>query len=307
MLRNLNGEIVALDRLAPFLTILLLLVTAKASARVKQSWPVMGTFAEVVVDADSEERAREGIEAVRDVFERVNRTMTVYRKDSDLTRVNRWAGFRSVSVDPWVADLVAKARRASMHTGGAFSIDVLAEGMARGLKPRHVNAVPPGGRDPLVNVSRVPPRVRLPSPASALDLGGIAKGYALDRAGEVLRERGLDRYLINLGRNISMGVAPRGSGGWPVKVRGEQEVRQLEGVTVSTSEQGVRSDTDHVVGTGGRSDPAKGLRTVVVARSGWVADMASTALLVDPSLRERLKRTYPEIVRVKVRWLKERR
>lgn len=277
------------------------------SATVKQSWPTMGTFAEVVVDADSEERAREGIEAVRDVFDRVNRTMTVYREDSDLTRVNRWAGHRSIGVDPWVADLVSKARRASMLTGGAFSIDVLAEGMARELKPRHVNAVGPGGRDAGLDVSRVPPRIRLPSPASALDLGGIAKGYALDRAGEVLRERGLNRYLINLGRNLSAGDSPREDEGWAVKLRGEDRVRRLENLTVSTSEQGIRSDTAHVIGTGERSDPGTDLRTVVAARSGWVADMASTALLVDPSLEAGLKRTYSQIVWTKVQELNERR
>jgi thiamine biosynthesis lipoprotein len=261
----------------------------------------MGTFAEVTLDTEPSDRASEAIESVRSVFERVNRTMSVYRARSDLMRVNRWAGHRAITVDRWVADLVSKGRRASHKTNGAFSMEVLAEGMAKGLKPDLVNAGPPGGRDRFVEIVSVPSMVYLPSSSMALDLGGIAKGYALDRAAEALDRHGFDRYLINLGRNIAAGSAPASSTGWPLKVAGTDRIRHLENVTVSVSQQGLRSDTAHVIGPRDRGTPPSERKVVVASTKGWVADMASTALLVDPELADRLRRRYDSIAWIMVR------
>jgi thiamine biosynthesis lipoprotein len=279
----------------------LLMLPVDALATVTRSWPTMGTFAEVTIDTESSDRAGKAIEAVRKVFERINRTMSVYRAESDLMQVNRWAGHRAIAVDPWVADLVKKGRRASVHTGGAFSMDVLAEGIARGLKPDLVNAGPPGGRDRFIEVVTVPPMVYLPGSSMALDLGGIAKGYALDRAGEVLERRGFQRYLINLGRNVAVGSAPGSSGGWPVKIAGTDRVRRLQKLTVSVSQQGIRSDTAHVIGPGTHRNPPARRNVIVASSKGWVADMASTALLVNPQLADRLRRYYDSIAWIMIR------
>jgi thiamine biosynthesis lipoprotein ApbE len=279
----------------------LILLPGDVFATVKRSWPVMGTFAEVTLDTKSSDRAGEAIESVRDVFERINRTMSVYRAQSDLMQVNRWAGHRAITVDPWVADLVRKGRRAHIATSGAFSMDVLAAGIARGLKPNLVNAGAPGGRDRFVKIFTVPPMIYLPGSSIALDLGGIAKGYALDRAREALQRHGYNRFLINLGRNVSVGAPPETSKGWPVRIADTDRVRHLKTVTVSVSQQGIRSDTAHVIGPGERRSPSAQRKVVVAATNGWVADMASTALLVDPSLVDRLKRTYESIAWIMIR------
>lgn len=294
---------VRLRRLLP-VVVLLVLVPVVAGATVRRSWPTMGTFAEVTLDTGASARARGAIGAVREVFERVNRTMTVYDEHSDLTRVNRWAGFRAVSVDPWLARVVARAKEAQIVTEGAFRITVLGEGIERGLKPPLVNVVPGNYGPGLIAVDPFRSEVYLHDAGMGLDLGGIAKGFALDRAGEVLERRGFDRYLINLGRSLMVGRAPRGETGWPVKLANDDEVRRLSHTVVSTSRQGVRSDTEHIVADG---DGSARRWVAVAARTGWVSDMASTALLVEPGLVRRLASQYPGLQWVEVGKITENR
>lgn len=271
-------------------------------AVVQRSWPMMGTFAEVTLDAEDDERAKRAIEAVRTVFDRVNRTMTVYDPKSDLNRVNRWAGFRSVGVDPWVAKLVAYGKEAQWVTRGAFRLSTLAEGIERGLKPEVVNTVPGDYGVASIDVRTNPSRIRLRRAGMGLDLGGIAKGFALDRASEELRERGFDRYLINLGRSLAAGESPRGRDGWTVKISGKTKPRTVRNVVLSTSRQGVRSDTDHIV-TEQKNGPKPARQVTVAASRGWVSDFASTALLVNPELENHIRNYYEGLKEV---WIDSR-
>jgi thiamine biosynthesis lipoprotein len=271
----------------------LLLVPSTGEVAVKRSWPVMGTFAEVTLDRSASARTEEAVEAVRKVFDRVNRTMSVYKPTSDITRVNRWAGFRSIGVDPWVAELVARGKRAQWVSGGAFRLDTLGDGVERGLKPDLVNVVPGEYGITALHVEKNPSRIRLARPGMGLDLGGIAKGYALDRAGEALRDRGFDRFLINLGRSLKVGDPPRGRDGWPVKISGESELRRLRNTVLSTSQQGLRSDTNHIVTGGTDRSGGTSVRSVTVSSPrGWVSDFASTALLVNPKRENRIRSVY---------------
>jgi thiamine biosynthesis lipoprotein len=272
-------------------------VPGVAEANLKRSWPVMGTFAEVILDTEASERTEEAVESVRSVFDRINRTMSVYKNNSDLTRVNRWAGFRSVGVDPWVAELVAHGKEAQWVTRGAFRLSTLGEGIKRGLKPDRVNVVLGSYGPGSIQVRRTPSRLYLNWPGMGLDLGGIAKGYALDRAAAELRSLGFDRFLLNLGRSLAAGDPPRGQDGWTVKINGVYKPRTVRDVVLSTSRQGVRSDTDHIV-TEGNSTTSPARTVTVMASRGWVSDMASTALLVNPDLEKKLRETYESIERI---------
>lgn len=264
--------------------------------RVARSWPVMGTYAEVVLNIPEQtENSRAAIQHVRDAFERVNRTMSVYEKSSDLMRINRNSGRRAITVDPWLADLIAKGRRAALITKRAFSMNVLWYGIQSNLKPDLVSVKKSSISDRFIEVNQARNTVFLRRDGMGLDLGGIAKGYALDRAEKILREYGFDRYLITLGRNIMAGASPKSLSGWPVQIREEQTVRFLNDIALSVSEQGIRSDTGHILNprTGG-SVKTRGW-VAVAARNGWVADMASTAILVDHTVQRRLFSRYKSI------------
>ncbi|MFB6345420.1 MAG: FAD:protein FMN transferase [bacterium] len=263
-----------------------------------RSWPTMGTFAEVIIDTTREDKADRAIEDVRDVFDRVNRTMTVYKPHSDMNRFNRWAGHRSVSVDPWLIDLVDLSCRAERATRGAFSLNVLAYGQRDGLKPEFPGTrvpVKPGLSTCQIHTNSILSRLSSPSVSHGLDAGGIAKGYALDRAREQLIAHGFRKFFIRLGRSFYAGNSPGNSKGWPVKIVGTDDPVFLKQSVLSVSQQGVQTDTGHVVDPRTGQVVERSMAVAVFAREGWVSDAVSTALLVDPGLRSRVRSRFPEI------------
>ena len=266
----------------------------------QRSWPVMGTYAELQIDHDSSSLVRTSESRVRDVFNRVNRVMSTYSPQSDLMAVNRTGTKRWVTVDPWLVDILKKGKRFARVTGGAFSLDVLGYGVKRGVKPGDPTyQLPPAG-DTFIQVDPSSSRVRLHRQGMGLDLGAIAKGYALDRAVQALEKLGVNRFFLSLGRGIYAGTSPRGHSGWPVRIQGDTKIRKLQQVFLSVSEQGIQSDTGHII------DPRDGQpiegagRVAVFASRGWLADAASTAIFVEPSIRTKLLRRFSSLRRVSV-------
>lgn len=262
----------------------------------------MGTYAEVEIENSS--MADSAVATVREIFDRVDRTMSIYKPQSDLSKINFAAGRAAVAVDPWVGDIIEKSRTAYGKTGGAFSINVLAHGIRLGIKPAfampsHLGESLSHIGDDSIQVS--PTLVSLPLAGMGLDLGGIAKGYALDRAAEALLRMGVRRFLLSLGRQVYAADAPFGRKGWPVQIEGEEEIRYIRNESISVSQQGVMTDTGHIVDprTG---IPVSGERWIAVSASqGWIADMASTALMVNPGLVSKLESDYPEINWIQIR------
>lgn len=283
------------------LVVLVLLTGTPVQARTARSWPTMGTWAEVVVQAPDDTTGRRGVEGVRRVFDRVDRTLSLYRENSDLRRINRAAGEGPVAVDPWVARIVRRGRTFERMTGGAFSMNVLGPQVREGMKSSRLrdHGDQSGAAAGSIRVYDDPPRVHLTRPGMALDAGGIAKGFALDRAAEGLEARGIDRFLIRLGRSVMVGEAPRGDpAGWPVDLPGEPEPRRIVHQSIAVSRQPADTGAHLLDPRSGRPVPA-GRRALVSARTGWVADAVSTALAVEPTLTRRLMRAHPSI-----RWIR---
>jgi thiamine biosynthesis lipoprotein len=121
-----------------------------------------------------------------------------------------------------------------------------------------------------------------------LDLGGIAKGYALDEARAVLARRGFTRVLIDGGGDVILGDAPPGSSGWRVEIPSPAAPLrlELENCAVATS-----GDLERFAEVGGRRyshlvDPHTGqgltsrLLVSVMARTGLEADAWASSLSV---------------------------
>jgi thiamine biosynthesis lipoprotein len=134
--------------------------------------------------------------------------------------------------------------------------------------------------------------IRLTAPNAGVDLGGIAKGYALDRAREVLRARGVRSAWIDLGGNVAtLGLPPEG-GRWRVGIRHPRHPGAVLGV-IEVGEAGVSTSGDaerYVEDEQGRAghvfDPRTGrpadrlVTATVVAGSAGLADALSTAAIV---------------------------
>jgi FAD:protein FMN transferase len=172
-------------------------------------------------------RARAAFAAAFDEFDRLDAMMTVWREDSDVLRVNAAAGRRPVAVQPEVREVLRVARQVSEWTGGKF--DVTFGALAGLWKFDHDqdNVVPDPaavrGRLPLIDYTQVvvddnAGTVFIRRPGMSIHLGGIGKGYAVDRAAAILRQAGLTDFMIQAGGDLYAG-GRRGDRPWRLGIR----------------------------------------------------------------------------------------
>jgi len=175
---------------------------------------VMGTLLDVALFDLPEERSklllRHGFQEVR----RLERILSTHDPDSALSRLNSLAGQGPVKVDPELWQVLHLCRDLQRRSGGAFDVGVgaLLDAWREGREP--VSGPPPafhvypGGWVEL-------------DPEARLDLGGIGKGYAVDRLVERFSAAGVERAFINFGESslYVMGDSPEETA-WPILVRG---------------------------------------------------------------------------------------
>jgi thiamine biosynthesis lipoprotein len=176
------------------------------------------------------------LEEAFDEVDRIDRLMSHYKADSPLSRVNREAASHPVAVDAELFDFIAGAMRYGRESGGAFDITVgplmKAWGFFRGegripsdeelaRARRHV-----GGNHVILD-----PRartIRFDEDGVELDLGGIAKGYAVDRVVRLLGQRRIAAALVSAGGSTiyAMGVPP-GRAAWDVMIQDPVDARKV--------------------------------------------------------------------------------
>lgn len=169
--------------------------------------PLLGTFVEVTADRE------EAIEAAFSALETVHRLMSAHEPESDVSRINCFAHLRPIAVHDWTARVIERALFWSRHSEGAF--DVVRAGktaIESGYLPRHADQPQPEAAH-WTSLETQGVSVRLQKPG-CIDLGGIAKGFAVDRAIDALREAGCARGLVNAGGDLR-GFGPEP---WPVSI-----------------------------------------------------------------------------------------
>ena len=181
-----------------------------APVRREEARYLMGTLALVAAEAADGPGAEVALAAAWAALERVDSLMSTWRDDSDLARVNAGAAAAPVAVDPETAGLVAAALDLAAASGGAFDPTVLPLMRAWGLRggePR----VPVGAElagllavtgARLVQVDTLAATIAFARPGVALDLGGIAKGHALDQARAAMLAAGAVGGRLDLGGNL---------------------------------------------------------------------------------------------------------
>jgi len=292
----------------------LLLPAASVPERFEYRRLVMGTEARIVLYADDEPTARAAAAAAFERMDRVEDALSDWRVDSELAGLDAHAGRGPLPVSADLFDTLRIATEVARASDGAFDVTV---GPLTVLW-RAARAAPAEGRATdaaaleqalgLVGWQRLEldPEARtaaLRDPGMRLDLGGIGKGFACDRALAILAERGIERALAQIGGEVAVGAPPPGASGWTVEPRcGELtgEPLRLAGAAVSTS-----GDVEqHVVVDGVRRshvlDPRTGLGLVgrpcvtVVAPSGALADaLASAAEVLGPRPGRELVARFP--------------
>jgi thiamine biosynthesis lipoprotein len=255
----------------------------------------MGTAFEMTVSKPSRDAALEASEAALREMRRVEALLSTWRDGGPLARLNAATPELSVSVPAELFDLLKKVFEWSERTGGAFDPTVLPLVRAWGLRrgghiptPRELRAARDATGRPLFLLEEFPFRVSRKSAAAGIDEGAWGKGYALDRAANVLREHGVSTAVLDLGGQVlSLGEAgidvdvahPRDR----ARIVGHLHLRSGSLSTSGNSERSVSAAgrrIGHLLDprTGG---PAEDFGSVtVVAPSALVADILSTAFFV---------------------------
>jgi FAD:protein FMN transferase len=173
-----------------------------ASDRVRRARPLLGTFVEIAASGDPVV-LEAAVEAAFGAVTRVHHLMSFHDPASDVSRLNRDAG-EDVAVDAWTYEVVRGAVDFNRRSGGAFDITVVPALQRLGLLPDLGGLPADASRGTCDAIALLPDcRVRFGDPATRIDLGGIAKGFAVDRALEALRAHGIRRGLVNAGGDLA--------------------------------------------------------------------------------------------------------
>ena len=176
------------------------------SSSVRRAQPLLGTFVEVSARGASA-RVADAIDRAFGLIGRIHALMSFHEPGSDVTRLNRCAHKQPVGVDPHTFAVLAEAERIARASEGAFDITTAPQLVRFGFLPAGEDP-PPRARPRGFEAIELLPhgRVRFAAP-TWIDLGGIAKGYAVDVACDLLEQAGITDYLVNAGGDLRVGAA----------------------------------------------------------------------------------------------------
>jgi FAD:protein FMN transferase len=272
-------------------------------ARHRQSIRLMGTYCEIQVAHPDPSFAQQAIRRAFDEMERVDRLLSNYDLQSELSALNREAFRSPVRVSDELFEFVLQCRAFHDATEKAFDPTVGPLVRAWGFftahpeKPRDQDIAAAKARSGFdkVQVNHAARTISYTAPGVELDSGGIGKGYAVDRAVKVLRDAGVEAALVSAGGSTLYALgSPPGRAGWRIALKNPADpqrpiaVVELCGSSLSTSgvsEKSVQSGDrrySHIFSprTG---EPVEGMcQVTVVAPGATESDALTKAAFVLP-------------------------
>lgn len=205
--------------------LLALLVPATAGAAwLKREEAIMGTRCAVELWSDDLAAGEAAIDAVFADMRRIDRLMSTYKPDSEVSRVNDEAARRPVQVTEELFNLLQTAVEYSRISGGAFDITYASVGYLYDYRARRrpdeaaLSAALPGVDYRRMKLDQQKRTVFFERPGMRIDLGGIAKGHAVDRGIQILRARGITRAMVNAGGDTRV-IGDRFGQPWVIGIR----------------------------------------------------------------------------------------
>jgi len=169
---------------------------------IRRARPLLGTFVEIRVDGVDGAHAVVAIDAAFAEIATVHRLMSFHAHDSDVTRVNRGASRDAVVVDARTREVLSLSIDFARASDGRFDPTIAAELVARNLLPRPSEAPSPHPKADWRDIEIIADgRIRCAKPLW-IDFGGIAKGYAVDRAVAILVAAGATQGCVNAGGDL---------------------------------------------------------------------------------------------------------
>ncbi len=258
---------------------------------------VMGTAVTVQLWADDRTQGAAAMAAVMAEMQRIDRRYSPHRPESELSLINAAAATQAVRISDECFQLLARAQEFSRLSQGAFDITCASAGSLydyrRGVAPddislaRAVQAI--GWRHLLLDASV--PAVRFARPGVRIDLGGFAKGHAVDRCCALLQRHGIRHALVSAGGDSRL-LGDRRGRPWNITIRDPRNadavlaLLPLQDVAVSTTDDAGRCFVRDGVRHHHLLDPRTGrsplhLRSVtIVAPDGLTAEALGKCVFV---------------------------
>jgi thiamine biosynthesis lipoprotein len=281
-----------------FLVLTLVPQPAYPSNLYKYHQVAMGTVIEItLIDDDEEAASKAALQAFQEI-KRIEILMSRFLGSSDVTRINRSAGVEWVKVSPETAEVIKKAKEISELSEGGFDITV--GPLTELWKKAREKKIPPPAEEvkeklDLVNFKNIEMdqerRVFLKKRDMAIDLGGIAKGYGVDRAFDVLRSLGYKKLIVNAGGDLRAGGL-KDNQPWSIGIQNPRESEKML-TRISVSNMAVATSGDyerffiyegkryHHIFNPKNGFPTEGCQSVtIVAKDCITADALATAVFV---------------------------
>ena len=278
------------------LTLLLVLASSTACA----DWfnyreAIMGTAVHVELWLENKAKAQQCADQVMNEMRRIDALMSPFKPSSEVSKVNREAANHWVSISPELYDLINTSLAFSKLTHGAFDITFASVGSLydyRNLQQPDaatVNALLPNINYKHIQLSNG--SIRFTQKGVKIDLGGIAKGYAVDHSIRLLKQCGIEQALVSAGGDSRILGDKRGRP-WMIGVQHPRDDNAialripLENVAVSTSgdyeryflSQGQR--VHHIINPKTGTSSKQSWSATVIAHDATTSDALSTSVFV---------------------------
>ena len=259
--------------------------------------PLMGTEVSVYLWSDDPEAGREALEEVFEEAMRIDRLMSTYKDESEISRINREAAAGPVATGEELFGLIQRSLDISVLTRGAFDITYDSVGQHYDFRKRQRPDTETVERERarinfrFVVLDKAASTVSFSHEGVRINLGGIAKGYVVERGIDLLRHRGIEHAIVTAGGDSRL-LGDRRGRPWMVGIRdprkdGEVTISlPLEDEAVSTSgdyerffeEDGVRY---HHIIEPSTGEPAAGVMSATVfGPDAVITDALSTSVFV---------------------------
>lgn len=219
----------------------------------KETRASMYTIVSITVSSDSEEKVKTAINSAFNEMERLARLLNFYSEDSEVSIINKNAGIKPVKVSPETLEIINKAIYVSENTEGAFDITV---GPVVRLWDFQNKVIP---NEKLIKkklkfvgyknivVDKEKSMVFLKTKGAQIDLGGIIKGYAADKAVDVLKKNGIKSGIVAIAGDIKVfGRRPNGEL-WNIGIQNPRQKSDKDEViaVVSLSDMAISTSGDY--------------------------------------------------------------
>lgn len=271
----------------------------RKSHKVSRTRLSMGTFVSMTLIHSSKEQAEEAIAAAFAEIDRLASLLSRHDESSPVSELNRTGLLADLPAE--ISLVVSRSLYFYEQTGGSFDItvkplmDLYQHSFAEGRAPtdadieRTLPAIGSGG------LQLEPQLIRFAQPGMGITLDGIAKGYIVDRAAQVLTKHGVLDHLVNAGGDIRTSGSAAGGKKWTIAIQDPEKKREFpdiitlnDGAVATSGNYEAFYDSEkmfhHIVDPGTGHSPQRSSSVSVTAPTVMDADALATALFVlEPS------------------------